>query len=294
MSIYHHSPQIVNNHWDYELNTEDPKTLSYGSAKKVFWKCKEGCGNHKWEQSPNVVTCLKKHNTNICPICAPSNGALCPCKCNSFGKKSHAVQFWNYARNNKTPFDYLPASNAKVWWKCPKKCGYHEWETTINSVSSNHNPCQFCSAISRVCPCKCNSFASQFPHLLQEWDYENNDKAPDEITTGSGYKALWKCDKGCGNHTWQVQVRKRSLGSKCPICLNQKICPCKCNTIHGNKNMSILWDRDKNTDDARSIAASCKTTNYWWKCTKECGNHSWMAKPCDITEFLNYHVGHWF
>ncbi len=53
--------------WDYEHNLEvNLETISIGSHKKCFWKCKEG---HVWKASPNNRT----SNKSTCPICKKEN-----------------------------------------------------------------------------------------------------------------------------------------------------------------------------------------------------------------------------
>ena len=50
--------------WDYNLNELNPDDLTYGSSKKVFWKCPI---NHSWEAS--IHTRVKGHG---CPYCRSS------------------------------------------------------------------------------------------------------------------------------------------------------------------------------------------------------------------------------
>ena len=54
-------PEFIKNFW---VDEKDPKSLSYGSAKKIKCHCKQGCGNHKWETTPNQVA-----KVPYCPIC---------------------------------------------------------------------------------------------------------------------------------------------------------------------------------------------------------------------------------
>jgi hypothetical protein len=49
--------------WHYQKNKDlDPKEISKGSNKKVWWKCPKG-NNHEWEAPPYRV------NENSCPYC---------------------------------------------------------------------------------------------------------------------------------------------------------------------------------------------------------------------------------
>lgn len=50
--------------WNFEKNIQyDPKKLTFGSGKKVWWKCSLG---HEYEMSPNQ----KVNNNAKCPYCS--------------------------------------------------------------------------------------------------------------------------------------------------------------------------------------------------------------------------------
>ena len=61
---------VINNaelmaEWNWEKNNDlnfDPKTLTLGSNKKVWWKCAKG---HQWE-----ATIANRINGRGCPYCA--------------------------------------------------------------------------------------------------------------------------------------------------------------------------------------------------------------------------------
>ena len=51
--------------WDWEKNDElklDPKTLTLGSNKKVWWKCQRG---HEWQ-----ATVKDRNSGKSCPYCS--------------------------------------------------------------------------------------------------------------------------------------------------------------------------------------------------------------------------------
>jgi len=63
---------------------------------------------------------------------------------------------------------------------------------------------------------KSGSICNTHPHLLKDWDYNNNTELPENLSPGSGYDAFWKCHH-CG-YEWHVPVFKRTGGHKCPKC----------------------------------------------------------------------------
>ena len=47
-----------------------------------------------------------------------------------------------------------------------------------------------------------------YPNLSKEWhSTKNGEVTPDQVTTGSGLKVWWQCDKG---HEWQATVHRRA------------------------------------------------------------------------------------
>jgi len=164
MSLLEKLPEVVSKYWDFNRNSVSPADISYGSASKYWWKCTKGpCGNHVWFQSPNAMKNIKS-----CPFCASSCGKVCPCKCNSLGTLyPDLILMWNFELNDMTPYDYLPRSNKRVWWKCDQRCGNHIWESKINSVTTFNTKCPFC-ANTQVCKCKCNSLAHERPDLMNQ------------------------------------------------------------------------------------------------------------------------------
>lgn len=108
--------------WNYEKNAKlRPEKISVGSSKKVWWKCEKG---HEWQAS-----IANRSYGNNCPYCANKKAfqgyndlaTVNPILANE----------WHYEKNTSlTPFDVLPSSHYKVWWKCNKG---HEWQAVIAS-----------------------------------------------------------------------------------------------------------------------------------------------------------------
>ena len=190
--------------------------------------------------------------------------------------KSLAVVFpnlakeWHPVKNGKiTPFNVLPKSNIKVWWKCEKG---HEWEATISSRSAGRG-CPYCSgrfAIKGV-----NDLFSKRPELLQEWDYvKNNRFNPEKFVCGSEQKVWWKCKK-CG-YEWQSTIYNRAVRNYgCPACSNQVVWV-------GHNDLSFLypnlvneWNFDKNDSNPSDFVCGSEK-KVWWKCEK-CG-YEWLAR----------------
>ena len=175
-----------------------PKDLSYGSNKKVWWKCIKG---HEWKTTISNRT--NKTNGTNCPYCS-----------NKKVSKENNLKFlfpeiakeWHPTKNgNLTSEDVTKGSNKKVWWKCIKG---HEWQKTIYEKTQGNK-----------CPI-CNSFNFVFPNIAKEWHpTKNGNLTSEDVTQHSGKIVWWKCIKG---HEWKVSVNNRSRGNNCPHCYNIK------------------------------------------------------------------------
>ena len=195
--------------WDYEKNDKNPEDYVYSSAKKVNWICKT-CGS-KW------VTDIR-HRTGRntgCPECAKKirgeakhQYAL---KNNGSITDALLLKEWDYDKNLKSPEEYTPSCNEKVFWKC-SKCGY-EYEAKINN-RANGRGCACCANL--VVVKGVNDLATTHPKLAAEWHpTKNGDLSPEKVTYGKGKKAWWICPEG---HEYPATILHRSHGTNCPIC----------------------------------------------------------------------------
>ncbi len=193
--------------WDYERNKDvSPTEISAGSARKVWWKCKE-CG-YVWR----TTIVHRSDRGDGCPAC--SNHVVFK------GKNDLASQFpeiaveWDNDKNGTlSPEDVIAHSDRKVWWKC-KDCGY-SWRATINHRTERNQNCPACShhqVFKGV-----NDLATTHPELAAEWDPEKNGSITSkDVVYGSNEKIWWKC-RICG-FSWQSTIVNRAKGRGCPAC----------------------------------------------------------------------------
>ena len=89
-----------------------PEDFSYGSTKKVWWKCDKGV-DHEWDS----VISSRSRGTG-CPIC--SNNMVVRSNCMATTHPELAKE-WHPTKNGDiTPFDITAGSNKRFWWKCDK------------------------------------------------------------------------------------------------------------------------------------------------------------------------------
>lgn len=117
--------------WNYEKNGRlNPNDISFGSDRKIWWKCKQG---HEWQANPK-----SRHRGRNCPYCA---GQKTSPEKSLYTLNKELTDEWYQEMNLLTPKDVLPYSNKKVWWKC--KHG-HVWNASVGT-RQNGNGCPFCA-----------------------------------------------------------------------------------------------------------------------------------------------------
>lgn len=155
-----------------------------------------------------------------------------------------------------------------VLWMC--KLG-HQWNASVNDRICGKG-CPYCAS-KRVLK-GFNDLASQCPDLAKEWDFELNEKKPDEVIKGSNKRAFWKCSKG---HRWDAVISSRSLnGNGCPYCAGQR-------TIKGVNDLQTLypdiasqWHPTKNGDLEPSDVMPMSNKPVYWLCRN---GHESKAPP---------------
>ena len=246
--------------WNWEKNIEfdfDPKLLTVGSGKKVWWKCSKG---HEWQ-----ATIDRRSQGKGCPYCSGRNAIKGK---NDLQTVNPALaKEWNYDKNNGlTPTDVLPSSNKKVWWKCGKG---HEWKAMIRSRSDGRG-CPYCSgrhAVSGI-----NDLQTVNPALATEWNYERNSGLmPMDVLPNSNKKVWWKCSKG---HEWQSTVANRNNGNGCPYCLGRYAVKGENDLQTVNPALVKGWNYEKNDDLKPEEFTANSNKDVWWKCSK---GHEWHA-----------------
>lgn len=180
--------------------------------------------------------------------------------------------------NSHINIETLSYGEKKVlWWKCSKSsCDHHVWSAKINTRTSGKG-CPYC-VNQKTCPC--DSFASKYPKILEEFDYRLNENIdPFTISPGSNKLLWWRCSKSkCDHHVWQTSVKFRVKGSGCLFCAKNKVCPC--NSLL-NKYPNLIDELDTSLNVGIDIATLPTQSDrlLWWTCRKsKCQHpHSWQS-----------------
>lgn len=197
-----HNPELVEE-WDFDKNFPiTPDDVTFGSDRKVWWKCKI-CG-FNWE----TTVSHRVHGRN-CPAC--SNKTIIVGKNDLATNIPSLLKEWNDERNGDLkPTQISVGSNRAIWWKCAKG---HEWQASPYTRSKGIG-CPIC-ANKKVLK-GYNDLLFKCPEIAKEWNYEKNPFSPDEVVFRSEKKAWWKCSV-CG-HEWQTTISSRYYGTGCPKC----------------------------------------------------------------------------
>lgn len=205
--------------WDYNRNTEDPKTIFYRSNGYYWWKCPE-CGKSYRRTAGNQYA-----STHVCDDCAikirvATHAATRLERSEKVSDKPNLLVQWDYDKNGITPDKVLAHSVTNYWWKCPR-CGKSYYNSPDHKYES-----KVCSDCGKDLQGKMRrkneikrkgSFGDQHPHLAKEWHPTlNGDVTPYDITSGCGEYFYWQCKYGHVFHTSPSERVSRHAG--CPTC----------------------------------------------------------------------------
>jgi len=176
------------------------------NTSNLIWECSEENCSKKFEATWSSI-----HSDKVncpCPYCSLI------INCNLADINPELAKQWHPTKNGDlTPYDVAANSQIKVWWQCEQG---HEWQAIIGSRNKGCK-CPYC--IGKFPSEEYNLLANN-PELCEEWDYDKNNKKPEEYTPYSKQKVWWVCKK-CG-FKWKSQIKSRNKGIGCPQCSESK------------------------------------------------------------------------
>jgi hypothetical protein len=109
---------------------------------------------------------------------------------------------------------------------------------------------------------------SDFPDLLDTWDYARNEGL-DPTTTKASWKARvwWQCPVD-ESHAWEREVIYRARrGFGCPYCTNRKVC--RTNSLRATfPDIAAEWHPKKNGKLTPDDFLPGADTKCWWRCAE--------------------------
>jgi hypothetical protein len=252
--------------WHPTLNGSiAPSDVSFGSDKKVWWKCTKG-NDHEW-----LASVGHRMRGRGCAICSGKkvvySTSLAKTHPDLVNKKWHPTK-----NGERSPLQISSGSHKKVWWKCPKGDD-HEWEKSVSEVVKGKG-CPVCSGHKIVLS---NCLATTHPEFAKEWHPSlNKGMTPYDITKGRTSEVWWKCSRG-DDHVWLTSPNNRTSNSKgnCPIC-EGKIVVESTSLVTLNPEIAKEWHPTKNGKLTPFDVTIRSSKKVWWKCPKG-DDHVWVT-----------------
>lgn len=249
--------------WDYEKNSDvSPSEVGPGTVKKIWWRCSEG---HSW-QAP----VYSRTAGNGCPFCA--GNTLVPGENDLLSSAPELAAEWDYEKNSVGPDKVSRTSAKKFWWICPKG---HSYRSSPGSRSRGCG-CIYCCG-KKVLP-GFNDLKSQYPDIMEQWDWENNPGLdPAQMTHAHHEKVWWKDSLG---HRWKATIANRTQGCGCPYCAGREVLKGFNDLMTLRPDIADEWDHDRNGLLRPDEVTAGSNLNVWWRCQT---GHSYRSKVSSRT-----------
>lgn len=247
--------------WDVEKNAPlTPEQVTYGSRKKVWWRCERG---HSWQ-----AMVKRRSQRTGCPVCA---NRMIIVGLNDWPSRFPAVAAqWDAGKNGCTPEQVRADDRKRYWWLCGKE---HSWQATIRSRIDTTHPsgCPYCAG-KRVLP-GFNDLQTLRPELAAQWDAEKNvPLRPCDVTPGSNKSVFWRCWLG---HSYQSRIGDRTVsGHGCPYCTGRKVLPGFNDLATLYPMVAAQWHPSLNGELKPTDVTRGSRRKVWWQCAWE---HEWQA-----------------
>lgn len=182
---------------------------------------------------------------------------------------------WDHSKNIGSPEDYTYRSMYKANWKC-SICG-HEWVTQIRDrVKSRHQLCPKCTLLKRSQNRHERELKNRGgitdPLLLKEWDYERNQKGPEEYTPKSNESVFWICSK-CG-YRFKSKISNQAIRHSCACCDGKTVVKEINDLATTHPKLVAEWHPIKNGELKPTDVTYGRATKVWWICPE---GHEYQA-----------------
>lgn len=187
-------------------------------------------------------------------------------KINSLGCYPFMKEIWDYGKNDPMkPEHFSPYSNHIASFNCDKG---HSYLAQIGSKTKGHS-CKVCDGQVAT---KENNLALSFPNLALEWNYEKNQKNPDEYLPYSNKTVHWNCQ--ICKSTYGKMINERTGGGEnCPYCAGKRVNATNClSTTH--PDLIKEWDYEKNLNVKPDEITRGSKKKVYWLCKE---GHSYEA-----------------
>lgn len=179
------------------------------------------------------------------------------------------IKEWYYEKNNKLnifPQKVTCGSHKEVWWKCQNG---HIYQKSVKDRNNIKNGCPYCN---RRCVKKgYNDLKTTDSQILQFWNYDKNNKRPEEVIFNATKKYWWKFECGHERYATSYAIKKFP---RCVYCYGNKILTGYNDFATKQPKLLEEWDYEKNKLNPHKIGEFSNQYAYW--ICKRCKN-SWKA-----------------
>lgn len=120
-----------------------------------------------------------------------------------------------------------------------------------------------------------NNLQICYPEIAAEWDFELNDKRPEEYAPYSNKPAHWICPAG-HRYVSKINNRVRAKGNGCKYCNGQKALKNYNDLKFLYPEVALDWHPTKNEDLHADMVTARSNRSIWWQCHK-C-HQDWKAR----------------
>ncbi|MFX1512415.1 MAG: zinc-ribbon domain-containing protein [Promethearchaeota archaeon] len=260
-------PEITAEWHPIKNGTLRPEDVSYGSHKKVWWRCsKEDC-RHEWN-----ATIYSRTGGNGCPACAGYH--VTDLNRLSICFPELATEWHSTKNGTLRPENVSYGMARKVWWVCSKEnCG-HEWETRIADRARGKGcpACAGCHLTDR------NRLSTSFPELATEWHpTKNGTLRPEDVSYASHKKVWWRCSKEDCGYEWDTRIVNRTRSKGCPACTGRHLTDRNRLSICFPE-LATEWHPTKNGMLRPEDVSYGSHKKVWWRCSEEDCGYEWDTR----------------
>jgi very-short-patch-repair endonuclease len=262
-----------------------PEDFTCGSEKMCTFLC-DVCHH---EYTVTIAAATKNGGCYYCSSrkrCSPETIRNCRfCWETSFAFHEKA-SYWNYELNSCTPEEVSISSTGKYHFTC-NKCN-HVFEKKLSAVVHANSWCPYCYNRRRCPPDKIRSCKECFSKCFAShpramfWNYEKNDKKPEEVALHISTQFWFTCT--CG-HDFKTTLHDDTW---CPYCANSRKCPssiiescsmCYAKTFAAHEK-STRWHPIKNGNVLPKDVSVGNTNKFWFICP-EC-EHDYECRLSEV------------
>jgi len=243
-------PELIE-YYDFDKNGKGPEYYTEFSNEKVYFKCKNG---HSFKYPIYRFT----QKGFYCPICenimlvsGMNDLATCyPILAKEYDTVKNAIL------PEEMPINY----GSNVWWVCPEK--NHSYEMPVRNRINDGLNCPICKNV-RVLKGD-NDAETHYPKITNVWDFQENERKPDEIAYTSDVAFNYICPSG---HQWSESLQSLIRNDyHCPICDNKRVLP-GYNSLD-IKHPELLKEWDPNNVYAPSHLLYTLKVRIGWICSE--------------------------